>query len=88
MKTVTVQEASKSLSKLLHSVADGEEVIINDGKLAISLRLVSAPPGNRLTGRDALRQLQSKSRLTPGQAANYLREVHTERLAGENGHGR
>jgi antitoxin (DNA-binding transcriptional repressor) of toxin-antitoxin stability system len=88
MKTLTVQEASQNLSELLHSAADGEEIIINDGKLAISLRLVSTAPQNRLTGRDALRQLQSQSRLTPAQAENYLREVHAERLAHENGNGR
>ena len=87
MKTLTVQEASRNLSELLHSAADGEEIIINDGALAISLHLVSAPCKNRMKGREALRQLQSQSRLTPGQAAGYLREVHAERLAHENGHG-
>ena len=86
MKTLTVEEASRNLSELLHSAAGGEEIIINDGTLAISLRPVSAAPKNRLTGRDALRQLQSQSRLTPAQAEHYLQEIHAERLADENGH--
>jgi hypothetical protein len=34
-------------------------------------------------GREALRQLQSQSRLTPAQAEIYLREVRAERLAHE-----
>ena len=78
MKTLTVQEASRNLSELLHSAADGEEIIINDDTPVISPQLVSAPCKNRLKGRDALRQLQSRSRLTAGQAAGYLREVHDE----------
>jgi antitoxin (DNA-binding transcriptional repressor) of toxin-antitoxin stability system len=88
MKTLTVQEASRNLSELLHSAADGEEITICDGMLTISLRLVSSPPKGSLKGRDALRQLQSQSQLTAGQAENYLREVHAERLAHENGNGR
>ena len=88
MKTLTVQEASRNLSELLRSAAEGEEIIINDGALAISLHPVSSPCQSRLKGRDALRQLQSASRLTPAQAEGYLREVQAERLAGENGHGR
>jgi antitoxin (DNA-binding transcriptional repressor) of toxin-antitoxin stability system len=86
MKTLTVQEASQNLSELLHSAANGEEIIINDGALAISLHLVSAPGQTQPKGREALRQLQSQSRLTPAQAESYLKEVHAERLAHENGH--
>ena len=33
MKTLTVQEASRNLSELLHSAADGEEITICDGML-------------------------------------------------------
>jgi antitoxin (DNA-binding transcriptional repressor) of toxin-antitoxin stability system len=90
MKTVNVQEASRNLSKLLRCAADGEEITIHDdeGMLTILLRLVSVSPKNRLKGREALRQLQSQSQLTAGQAENYLREVHAERLAHENGNGR
>jgi antitoxin (DNA-binding transcriptional repressor) of toxin-antitoxin stability system len=88
MKTVTVQEASRNLSELVHCAADGEEIAIHDGACTVLLQPVSAAPKNRVKGRDALRQLQSQSRLTPAQAENYLREVHAERLAHENGNVR
>ena len=88
MKTVTVQEASRNLSELVHCAADGEEISIHDGACTVLLQPVSAAPKNRVTGRDALRQLQSRSRLTPAQAESYLREVHAERLAHENDNGR
>ncbi len=88
MKTVTVQEASRNLSELLHNAAEGEEITILDGALTASLRLVSAPSKNRPKGREALRQLQALSQLTAGRAESYLREVHAERLAHENGGGR
>ena len=87
MKTVTVQEASRNLSELVHSAADGEEITIHDGACTVLLQPVSAAPKNRVKGRDALRQLQSQSRLTPTQAESHLREVHAERLMHENGHG-
>ena len=88
MKTVTVQEASQNLSELVHSAAAGEEITIRDGACTVLLQPASVPPKNRVNGRDALRQLQSQSRLTSAQAESYLREVHAERLAHENGHGR
>jgi antitoxin (DNA-binding transcriptional repressor) of toxin-antitoxin stability system len=87
MKTVTVQEASRNLSELVHCAAGGEEVTIHDGACTVLLQPVSAGPTNCVKGRDALRQLQSQSRLTPARAESYLREVHAERLAHENGHG-
>lgn len=88
MKTVTVQEASRNLSELVHCAADGEEIAIHDGPCTVLLQPVSTPAQNRPKGRDALRQLQSQSRLSSAQAENYLREVHGERLAHENGHRR
>jgi antitoxin (DNA-binding transcriptional repressor) of toxin-antitoxin stability system len=88
MKTVTVQEASQNLSKLLHCAADGEEITIRDGALTVSLRPVSVSPKKHPKGREALRQLQSQTQLTTGRAENYLREVHAERVAHENGNGR
>jgi antitoxin (DNA-binding transcriptional repressor) of toxin-antitoxin stability system len=87
MKTMTVQEASRNLSELLHCAAEGEEITIHDGTCTVLLQPVSTAPKNCGKGRDALRQLQSQSRLTPAQAENYLREVHAERLAHENGNG-
>jgi antitoxin (DNA-binding transcriptional repressor) of toxin-antitoxin stability system len=81
MKTVTVQEASQNLSELVHSAAEGEEITIHDGACTVLLQPVSASPKNHVKGRDALRQLQSQSRLTSAQAEGYLREVHAERRA-------
>jgi antitoxin (DNA-binding transcriptional repressor) of toxin-antitoxin stability system len=88
MKTVTVQEASRNLSELVHCAVEGEEITIHDGACTVLLQPVSAAPKNRVKGRDALRQLQSQSRLMPAQAEGYLREVHAERPAHENGNER
>ena len=88
MKTLTVQEASRNLSELVHSAAEGEEITIHDGGCTVLLQPVSSAPKNRLAGREALRQLQAQSRLTPAQAETYLHEVHAERIAHENGSGR
>ena len=81
MKTVTVQEASRNLRDLLHCAAGGEEITIQDGTCTVLLQPVAAPPNKHRKGREALRQLQSQSRLTTAQAESYLREVHAERLA-------
>jgi antitoxin (DNA-binding transcriptional repressor) of toxin-antitoxin stability system len=88
MKTLTVQEASGSLSELLHCAADGEEITIHDGARAVLLKPVSLPPKNNTKAREALRQLQSRCHVTPDAAEEYLREVHAERVAHENGNGR
>jgi antitoxin (DNA-binding transcriptional repressor) of toxin-antitoxin stability system len=87
MKTLTVQEASRNLSELVYRAVEGEEVAINDGACTVLLQPILNPAKNHLSGREALRQLQSQSRLTPGLAETYLREVHAERLAHENGGG-
>ena len=81
MKTLTVQEASRNLSELVHCAADGEEITTHDGTCTVLLQPVATPSGKHLKGREALRQLQSQSRLTTAQAESYLREVHAERLA-------
>jgi antitoxin (DNA-binding transcriptional repressor) of toxin-antitoxin stability system len=83
MKTVTVQEASRNLSELVHCAVGGKEITIHDGACTVLLQPVSTPPKKHLKGRDALRQLQSQSQLTPAQAESYLQEVHAERLADE-----
>lgn len=87
MKTLTVQEASRKLSELVHRAVEGEEVAINDGACTVLLQPVSKAAKNQTNGREALRQLQSQSRLTSSLAESYLREVHAERLAHENGSG-
>jgi antitoxin (DNA-binding transcriptional repressor) of toxin-antitoxin stability system len=88
MKTVTVQEASQDLSRLVRRAIEGEEITIHDGAGTVLLQPVAAAPKNHPKSREALRQLQSQSRLTPAQAESYLREVHAERLAHESGNGR
>jgi antitoxin (DNA-binding transcriptional repressor) of toxin-antitoxin stability system len=85
MKTLTVQEASQDLGNLLRCAASGEEIAIRDGGCTVLLQPVSASSKTPLRGREALRQLQSQSRLTPVQAESYLREVHAERPAHGNG---
>ena len=88
MKTLTVQEASQDLSRLVRRAVEGEEIAIHDGPCTVLLRPVPPTPENGRKGLEALRQLQAQSRLTLAQADGYLREVHAERLAPENGHGR
>lgn len=86
MKTLTAQEASQNLSELLRCAVHGEEIAIRDGTCTVLLQPISTPGGGH--PREALRQLQSQSRLTAKQAENYLQEVRAERLALENGNGR
>jgi antitoxin (DNA-binding transcriptional repressor) of toxin-antitoxin stability system len=85
MKTLTVQEASQSLSDWLRRVASGEQIAISEGEFTVLLQPLSASPepsaSERPTAREALRRLQSRPRLTAAQAENYLREVRAERLA-------
>ena len=85
MKTLTVQEARESLSDWLRRAASGEQIAINEGDCTVLLQPLSesqaGSPANRLHARDALRRLQSGSRLTAAQAENYLRSVRAERLS-------
>jgi len=84
MKTLTVQEASKSLGDLLRRAASGEQIAISEGECTVLLQPLSesheTSAGERLSAREALRRLQSGSRLTAAQAEDYLREVRAERL--------
>jgi antitoxin (DNA-binding transcriptional repressor) of toxin-antitoxin stability system len=85
MKTLTVQEASESLGDCLRRAVSGEQIAINEGKCTVLLQPLSQPQQvsgvKALSAREALRRLQSQSRLTAGQAEDYLREVRAERLA-------
>jgi antitoxin (DNA-binding transcriptional repressor) of toxin-antitoxin stability system len=65
----------------------GEDIRIRKGDAVVELRPVG-PSGpfssnERLSSREALRLLQTEARLTSGQAQQYLKEVHDERLAAE-----
>ena len=84
MKALTVQEASRNLSELVHCAVAGEEITIQDGTCTVLFQPVAVPTSNRVQGREALRQLQKQSRLTSALAESYLREVKAERLAHEN----
>ncbi|MCO5053069.1 MAG: hypothetical protein M9920_12280 [Verrucomicrobiae bacterium] len=84
MKTLTVQEASRNLKEWVHRAVEGEAVAINDGGCTVLLQPVSQTATDLTRGREALRRLQSRSRLTSSLAKSYLRELHAERLAHEN----
>ena len=83
MKTLTVQEASQSLGDWLRRAVGGEQIAINEGDCTVLLQPISeseqALEAKGLSAREALRRLQSGSRLSATQAAEYLREVYAER---------
>jgi len=85
MRTLTVEEAVIGLGKWLELAVAGEG--IRKGDAVVELRPVSANDGTRLADRvsprEALRQLQAEARLTPDQAEAYLEELREERLAAE-----
>jgi len=84
MKTLTVQEANQDLSNWLRRAASGEQIAINDGDCTVLLQPLSepqeAPVRKGLSAREALRQLQARSRLTAVQAEDHIRELRAERL--------
>jgi antitoxin (DNA-binding transcriptional repressor) of toxin-antitoxin stability system len=83
MTTLTVQEASQSLGHWLRRAASGEQIAIKEGESIVLLQpladLHKTSSAQGLSAREALRQLQSDSRLSTAQAADYLREVRAER---------
>jgi len=89
MKTLTVEEATSGLGRLVELALAGEQIQIRQGSGVVELR--PAPTGQaatkeQLTPREALRRLQEEGRLTPQQAESYLREVGEERLATDGKH--
>ena len=87
MRTLTVEEAVVGLEKWLELAVAGEGIRIRKGDAVVELRPVSAEdgarPAERVSPREALRQLQTEARLTPDQAQAYLEELREERLAAE-----
>jgi hypothetical protein len=86
MKTLTVEEATPGLGRLVELALAGEQIQIRKGSGGVELR--PAQPAQtgvdeKLTPREALRLLQQDARITPQQAEGYLRELREERLAAE-----
>ena len=89
MKTLTVEEAVAGLNRWVDLALAGELIQIRKGDAVVELRAAGATPPSlepkeQLSPREALRRMQSESRLTEAQAEDYLREVRQERLAAED----
>jgi antitoxin (DNA-binding transcriptional repressor) of toxin-antitoxin stability system len=83
MKTLTVQEASESLSEWLRRAVHGEEIAIHEGDCTVMLQPlanINAAQMRNPKPREALRKLQECARVTPEEAEDYLREIRDERL--------
>ena len=87
MKTLTVEEATPGLGRLVELALAGEQVQIRKGNGVVELRPALATQtavDEHLTPREALRRLQEDARLTPQQAEGYLHELREERLSAES----
>ena len=87
MRTLTVEESSPGLGRLVELALAGEQIQIRKGSGVVELRPALATQtaaDEGLTPREALRRLQEGARLTPQQAEGYLRELRQERLAAES----
>jgi antitoxin (DNA-binding transcriptional repressor) of toxin-antitoxin stability system len=88
MKTLTVEEASRSLSDWLRRAASGEQIAIHEGDCTVLLQpLPASSASERMTASVALHRLQSQARLTAAQAEDYLREVRAERVTDRKRNG-
>jgi hypothetical protein len=89
MKTLTVEEATPGLGRLVELALAGEQIQIRQGSGVVELRpaQVTHPTvDEKLAPREALRLLQENARMTPQQADRYLQELREERLAAESRH--
>jgi hypothetical protein len=87
MKTLTVEEATPGLNRLVELALAGEQIQIRNGNGVVELRPaqgVQAATHENLAPREALRLLQKDARLTTHQAEEYRRELQEERLAAES----
>jgi hypothetical protein len=87
MKTLTVEEATPGLGRLVELALAGEQIQIRKGNGVVELRPTQTSQiaaDEKLSPREALRRLQEDARLTPQQAEQYLRELRDERLATES----
>ncbi|HUD49035.1 MAG TPA: hypothetical protein VMR33_19545 [Candidatus Baltobacteraceae bacterium] len=86
MKTLTVEEATPGLGRLVELALAGEQIQIRKGSGIVELRPTQAPKhavDETLATRDALRLLQEDARMTRQQAERYLSELREERLAAQ-----
>jgi hypothetical protein len=86
VRTLTVEEATPGLGRLVELALAGEQIQIRKGSGIVELRPTqTTQPANdeNLTPREALRSLQADARMTPLQAEAYLHELREERLAAE-----
>jgi hypothetical protein len=86
MKTLTVEEATPGLGRLVELALAGEQIQIRKGSGIVELRPTQAPKhavDETLAPRDALRLLQEDARMTRQQAERYLSELREERLAAQ-----
>jgi hypothetical protein len=89
MRTLTVEEATSGLGRLVELALAGEHIQIRKGSGVVELRPAPATrttDDENLTPTEALRQLQAGARLTTQQAQAYLTELREERLTSEGRH--
>jgi hypothetical protein len=87
MKTLTVEEATSGLDRLVELALAGEQIQIRNGSGAVELRpaqVTETAAEEKLAPREALRLLQRDARLTPQQVEEYRGELQEERLAAES----
>ena len=87
VRTLTVEEATQGLGRLVELALAGEQIQIRKGSGIVELRPTQTTrpaTDENLTPREALRSLQADARMTPQQAETYLHELREERLAAEN----
>ena len=84
MTTLTVQQAGSDLGGWLRRAVSGEQIAIHEGAQWVLLQPLATSPESsmreKLTAREALRQLQAEARLGAAEAADYVREVRAERM--------
>jgi hypothetical protein len=87
MKSLTVEEATPGLDRLVELALAGEQIQIRKGSGVVELRpaeKVLPVNDEPLAPREALRRLQEDGRLTPQQEERYTHEIREERLAAED----
>lgn len=87
MKSLTVEEATPGLGRLVDLALAGEQIQIRKGNGVVELKPTQPAHGGvdeKLTPGEALRRLQEDARLTQQEAEGYLGELRDERRAAES----